>query len=41
VAVSLGYENVYRDPKGFEAWEEEGYPVDSLPAEAPATPLGG
>ncbi|EFI35641.1 cytochrome c biogenesis protein transmembrane region [Desulfonatronospira thiodismutans ASO3-1] len=39
MAVSLGYENVYRDPKGFEAWEEEGYPVHSLPAEAPATPL--
>ncbi len=39
MAVSLGYENVYRDPEGYEAWEEKGLPVESLPAEVPAAPL--
>ncbi len=39
MAVDLGYENVYRDPQGYEAWEEAGLPTDSLPAEAPAAPV--
>jgi thiol:disulfide interchange protein DsbD len=31
VAVSLGYINVYRDPRGFPAWQEAGLPVASAP----------
>ncbi len=31
MAVSLGYANVYRDPKGFPAWQEAGLPVSSAP----------
>ena len=32
MAVSLGYQNVYRDPYGFPKWQEEGLPVNSSPA---------
>jgi len=32
VAVKLGYENVYRDPKGYPEWHAKGLPVDSAPA---------
>jgi thiol:disulfide interchange protein DsbD len=32
VAVSLGYQNVYRDPYGFPKWQEHGLPIGSSPA---------
>jgi len=32
VAVSLGYQNVYRDPKGFPQWQARGLPVGESPA---------
>ena len=32
MAVSLGYENVYRDPYGFPKWQEQGLPIASTPA---------
>jgi thiol:disulfide interchange protein DsbD len=32
VAVTLGYNNVYRDPKGYPAWHTLGLPVESSPA---------
>jgi thioredoxin:protein disulfide reductase len=36
VAISLGYENVYRDPLGYQEWEDKGHPVaSSLPEHAP------
>jgi len=42
VAVQLGYKNVYRDPLGYPAWQEQGLPVASSPREvwetAPAPP---
>lgn len=47
MAVSLGYKNVYRDPKGFPEWQEAGLPIASAspdqaqpPAQAPG-PLSG
>jgi thioredoxin:protein disulfide reductase len=33
VAVQLGYENVYRDAKGFPEWEAAGLPVQSFPVD--------
>ncbi|PTN36347.1 cytochrome C biogenesis protein [Desulfonatronum sp. SC1] len=45
MAVSLEYVNVYRDPLGFQEWEEKGYPTaasltefDDGHAEAPFAP---
>ena len=35
MAVSLGYQNVFRDPQGFPQWQAAGLAV----AETPATPL--
>jgi len=32
VAVTLGYQNVYRDPLGYPQWHAKGLPVDSSPA---------
>jgi len=32
VAVKLGYSNIYRYPLGFPEWQEDGLPVESLPA---------
>ena len=32
MAVKLGYNNVYRDPKGYPAWHAKGLPTDSTPA---------
>jgi len=32
VASSLGYKNVYRDPKGFPEWQSKGFPVAKSPA---------
>ena len=32
MAVKLGYENVYRDPKGYPEWHAKGLPVESAPA---------
>ena len=32
MAVSLGYQNVYRDPYGFPKWQEQGLPIASTPA---------
>ncbi len=29
-AVKLGYKNVYRHPGGIKAWDEAGYPVESV-----------
>jgi thiol:disulfide interchange protein DsbD len=37
VAVQLGYKNVYRDPLGYPAWQEEGLPVASAPREVAET----
>jgi thiol:disulfide interchange protein DsbD len=31
VAVSLGYQNVYRDPRGFPDWQQQGLPVATAP----------
>jgi thiol:disulfide interchange protein DsbD len=31
--VQLGYKNVYRDPLGYPAWQEQGLPVASAPRE--------
>ena len=39
MAVSLGYVNVYRDPLGYEEWEEKGYPVASFLPEKATAPL--
>lgn len=33
MAVQLGYKNVYRDPLGYPAWQEQGLPVGSAPRE--------
>ena len=33
MAVQLGYKNVYRDPLGYPAWQEQGLPVASAPRE--------
>jgi thiol:disulfide interchange protein DsbD len=33
VAVQLGYTNVYRDPLGYPAWQEQDLPVASAPRE--------
>ncbi len=33
MAVQLGYENVYRDAKGFPEWEAAGLPVQSFPVD--------
>lgn len=41
--MQLGYNNVYRDPKGFPEWKAAGLPVQSLPvdrARAVSEPLG-
>ena len=32
MAVKLGYNNIYRYPKGFPEWHAKGLPVDSSPA---------
>ncbi len=40
MAVQLGYKNVYRDPLGYPAWQEQGLPVASAPREAAATGPG-
>jgi len=32
VAVTLGYENVYRDPLGYPQWHAKGLPVNITPA---------
>jgi len=32
VAVKLGYQNVYRDPRGYPEWHAKGLPVNSAPA---------
>jgi thiol:disulfide interchange protein DsbD len=43
VAVQLGYKNVYRDPLGYPAWQEQGLPVASAPREVAETgpaPIG-
>jgi len=45
VAVKLGYENVYREPKGYPDWKARGLPVEQsayhpLPAEGPPTNYG-
>ena len=37
MAVQLGYKNVYRDPLGYPAWQEQGLPVASAPREVAAT----
>ncbi len=34
MAVQLGYKNVYRDPLGYPAWQEQGLPVARAPREA-------
>jgi len=36
VAVSLGYRNVYRDPKGFPDWQAAGLPVETGPVASPS-----
>jgi thioredoxin:protein disulfide reductase len=43
VAVSLGYEKVYRDPYGFPKWQEQGLPIASTPAglSGPAQAVAG
>jgi thioredoxin:protein disulfide reductase len=35
VAVSLGYTNVFRDPKGFPEWQAAGLPIASLAPDQP------
>ena len=43
MAVQLGYKNVYRDPLGYPAWQEQGLPVASAPREVVETgpaPIG-
>ena len=32
MAVKLGYQNVYRDPKGYPEWQSLGMPIESAPA---------
>ncbi|CAB1057354.1 Cytochrome c-type biogenesis protein DsbD, protein-disulfide reductase (EC [Olavius sp. associated proteobacterium Delta 1] len=32
MAVTLGYENVYRDPLGYPEWQAKGFPVVTSPA---------
>jgi len=32
VAVQLGYKQIFRDPKGFPAWQAQGLPVGESPA---------
>lgn len=32
MAVSLGYRNVWRDPKGYTEWQGRGLPIESAPA---------
>ena len=32
MAVTLGYKNVYRDPKGYPEWQRQGLPIESAPA---------
>ena len=32
MAVKLGYQNIYRHPKGYPEWHAKGLPVDSSPA---------
>jgi thioredoxin:protein disulfide reductase len=39
VAVSLGYENVYRDPLGYQEWENEGLPVAAASPGQSGAPL--
>ncbi len=39
MAVKLGYENVLRDPMGFDEWEEQGFPTARVPADQPVQPL--
>ncbi len=48
MAVSLGYKNVFRDPRGFPDWQAAGLPLASvtpqqtgLPEQAPPGPLHG
>ncbi|OGR09068.1 MAG: cytochrome C biogenesis protein, partial [Desulfobacca sp. RBG_16_58_9] len=31
MAVSLGYQNVYRDPRGYPDWQQQGLPVATAP----------
>ncbi|MFZ0927312.1 MAG: cytochrome c biogenesis protein CcdA [Syntrophobacteraceae bacterium] len=44
MAATLGYKNVYRDPKGYPEWQGRGLPIESVPAgpaqtgEEPKTP---
>ena len=43
MAVRLGYKNVYRDPLGYPAWQEQGLPVARAPREVMETtpaPMG-
>lgn len=40
MAVRLGYENVFRDPLGYPAWQAAGFPVDSNPAGTGSTASG-
>lgn len=32
MAVKLGYQNVYRDPRGYPEWQSLGMPIESAPA---------
>jgi len=32
VAATLGYKNIYRDPKGYPEWQGRGLPIESAPA---------
>ncbi len=31
VAATLGYKNIYRDPKGYPEWQGRGLPIESAP----------
>ena len=41
MAVQLGYKKIYRDPRGFPAWQEAGLPVVSRPLALDETPAAG
>ena len=32
MAATLGYKNIYRDPKGYPEWQGRGLPIESAPA---------
>ena len=39
MAVTLGYKNIYREPKGFPEWQKRGMPIESLTAGEGSVPI--